>query len=151
MYHPTLKPRAAQNCEERQQMLAQGWSEDPFPVAPAHAEPTAPEGSPPPAAATTTTEETPEPKDTPQIPSSITNRQKHPSKPQLPKRAAWLNEQLRKRGWNIYDLERQGGPEHRSAQKILDGLPVGPDVLRKVAIALSSKHSSVNVLHIPRD
>ena len=34
MYHPTEKPRVARNIEERQKMLAMGWTEEPEPASP---------------------------------------------------------------------------------------------------------------------
>jgi hypothetical protein len=57
----------------------------------------------------------------------------------FPNRAAWLKARLRERGWSKHDLERNGGPEHRTTQKILDELPVQDDVLRRVIIGLQSK------------
>ncbi len=70
--------------------------------------------------------------------------------PQFPKRASWLKDRLRERSWNKHDLSRHGGPDHKSAQKILDGFTVREDVLAKVADALSKKHGKVNVLDIPQ-
>jgi hypothetical protein len=37
------------------------------------------------------------------------------------------------------DFHENGGPEHRTTQKILDGFQVQPDVLRKVVTALNRK------------
>lgn len=70
--------------------------------------------------------------------------------PDLQKRAAWLRKRLAERAWNKHDLFRQGGPDHKSVQKILDGRKVREDVLEKVADALSKKHSKVTVLDIPQ-
>jgi hypothetical protein len=70
---------------------------------------------------------------------------------QFPKRASWLSGHLRERAWNKHDLFRQGGPEHKTTQKILDGLAVREDVLEKVAGALSKKVGTVNLLDIPLD
>lgn len=73
------------------------------------------------------------------------------AEPDLQKRAAWLLKRLAERAWNKHDLFRQGGPDHKSTQKILDGRKVREDVLEKVADALSKKHSKVSVLDIPQD
>jgi hypothetical protein len=73
-----------------------------------------------------------------------------------PRRAAWLGEQLRIRGWNKHDLHRFGGPDRATTQKILDGLPVRElDVLSRVIEALSkgpsAKSPKVTLIDIPRD
>jgi hypothetical protein len=70
---------------------------------------------------------------------------------QHPKRAAWLSERLQERSWNKHDPLRQGGPDPKTVQKILNGFAVRPDVLEKLAKALGQKHSKVNVLDIPQD
>jgi hypothetical protein len=59
--------------------------------------------------------------------------------PQFPKRAEWLKSRLAEREWNEHDLEHHGGPEHRTTKKILAGLNVQDDVLRKVILGLQSK------------
>jgi hypothetical protein len=61
--------------------------------------------------------------------------------PQFPARAAWLAQRLAERGWDKHHLEAHGGPEHRTTQKILDGLPVQDAVLRRVIEGLNSKTS----------
>jgi len=75
---------------------------------------------------------------------------------QFPKRAAWLKDRLRERSWNKHDLSRHGGPDHKTAQKVLDGFPVRDDVLQKVADGLSKGKvngatATVSVLDIPQD
>jgi hypothetical protein len=72
-------------------------------------------------------------------------------RPMFPKRAAWLNERLRERGWNKHDISRQGGPDHKTVQKILDGERVREDVLEKIAQALSNKLGKVTTLDIAID
>jgi hypothetical protein len=58
---------------------------------------------------------------------------------EFPNRAKWLKNRLAEREWNKHDLQRYGGPERRTTQKMLDGLPVQEDVLRKVIAGLKSK------------
>lgn len=77
-------------------------------------------------------------------------------KPRFPKRAAWLSERLRERSWNKHDLSRQGGPDHKTIQKFLNGFHVREDVLKKITDALSKapssmKLSKVGLLDIPQD
>ena len=71
--------------------------------------------------------------------------------PQFQNRASWLKDRLRERSWNKHDLSRQRGPNHKTAQKILDGFAVREDVLEKLAEALSKKHGNVSLLDIPQD
>ena len=65
--------------------------------------------------------------------------------PRFPDRAAWLNERLRERSWNKHDVSRQGGPDRKTVQKILDGEHVREDVLERVAAALSKAPRSKNL------
>jgi hypothetical protein len=69
---------------------------------------------------------------------------------QLQDRASWLKERLHERSWNKHDLQGQGGPAHKTTQKILDGIAVRADVLEKVAGALSKKHGAVKAADIPQ-
>lgn len=74
----------------------------------------------------------------------------------VPTRAEWLSDRLRERNWNKHDVGRHNGPDHKTVQKILDGLPVRQDVLGKLAQALSlvsasKKLPSINLLDIPRN
>jgi len=70
--------------------------------------------------------------------------------PQFPNRALWLKDRFHERSWNKHDLWKQGGPHHKTVQKILDGLPVREDVLEKVATALSTKYQKVTAVDIPQ-
>jgi lambda repressor-like predicted transcriptional regulator len=58
------------------------------------------------------------------------------AKPKFPVRAAWLRAELKKKGWSKHDLARHGGPDHKSTQKVLNGLWVQDGVLQKIADAL---------------
>ena len=74
----------------------------------------------------------------------------------FPNRASWLKQRLRERSWNKNDLSRQGGPDRKTGQKILDGQKIREDVLEKVATALSKappskKLPTVTILDIPQD
>jgi hypothetical protein len=60
--------------------------------------------------------------------------------------AAWLQESLRKRCRNKYDLARPRWPHHKTVQKILDGFRVGEGVLEKVVQGLSNFKSVSNPL-----
>jgi len=53
--------------------------------------------------------------------------------------------------WNKHDPYRRGGPDHKTVQKILDGLRVREDVFTKLATALSSGGKPVSPCDIPRD
>jgi hypothetical protein len=68
---------------------------------------------------------------------------------QYPKRAAWLENELALREWNVHDLQAQGGPDWKTSRKILDGLSVSRVVLEKTASALSKKKKQVLFQHIP--
>jgi hypothetical protein len=59
--------------------------------------------------------------------------------PRFTRRAVWLKAKLAEREWSKHDLRRYGGPEHRTTQKILEGLDVQMDVLRKAITGLQSK------------
>lgn len=70
-------------------------------------------------------------------------------------RAKWLNDELDRRKWNKHTLQSFEGPNNKTTQKILEGLWVQDDVLRKVASGLSKygrgvdQRFSVNVEDIP--
>jgi hypothetical protein len=75
-----------------------------------------------------------------------------------PRRAAWLDNQLRIRKWTKHTLQSFGGPNRASTQKILDSLPVRDVVLERVAEALSAapptqslKDPRVESDNIPQD
>jgi hypothetical protein len=63
---------------------------------------------------------------------------------------SWLHYRLHERSWNKHDVSRQCGPDHKTVQKILDGLPVREDVLEKLAKALSQKKATVETADIPK-
>jgi hypothetical protein len=93
------------------------------------------------------------PDETPVVPSKTHNGYSSDllkGKTVFPARAAWLKDRLRERSWNKHDLSSHGGPDHKTVQKILDGLSVREDVLEKVAKGLSMKNAEVNVLDIPQ-
>jgi hypothetical protein len=69
---------------------------------------------------------------------------------QFPERAVWLQAQLTRLGWNKHMLARYGGPDHKSTQKVLDGLAVAESVLAKIAEGLSAGGAKVDLLKIPR-
>jgi hypothetical protein len=76
--------------------------------------------------------------------------------PQFPNRASWLKDRLQERSWNKHDVQRQGGPDRKTVQKILNGQQIREDVLEKLATALSKAPASkrlpsVTLLDIPRD
>ena len=75
---------------------------------------------------------------------------------QFPNRASWLKDRLQERSWNKHDVSRQGGPDRKTVQKILDSQQIREDVLEKLATALSKAPASkklpnVTVLDVPRD
>ena len=60
---------------------------------------------------------------------------------QFPNRAAWLKERLRERHWSPLKLEQKAGPgglDHKTIQKVLDGVKVTNGVLDRLATALSN-------------
>jgi hypothetical protein len=56
-------------------------------------------------------------------------------------RAAWLETELALRVWNVHELQGQGGPDWKTARKILDGLQVFRRVLEKTAAAYPRKRN----------
>ena len=71
--------------------------------------------------------------------------------PRFPERASWLAKCLHERGWNKYDLADQGGPDHKTTQKVLDGKKVREDVLVRIASALSKKLPHVKMENVPQN
>jgi len=69
---------------------------------------------------------------------------------QYPVRAAWLRARLRERKWNKHRLADNNGPDPKTTQKVLDGLPVQEGVLQKIAEALSARGAKVSVTEIPQ-
>jgi hypothetical protein len=92
-------------------------------------------------------------------------REKHPAKltraatpnkgrkpePRFPNRASWLARCLYDRGWNKHDLARQGGPDHKTTQKVLEGKKIREDALVKIAGALSKKLTQMRMADIPQN
>lgn len=72
------------------------------------------------------------------------------SAPKLLNRASWFKARLAEREWNKHDLQRHAGPEHRTTQKILDGLNVQEDVLQKAIRGLQWKmtHKGINLSEV---
>jgi hypothetical protein len=68
-----------------------------------------------------------------------------------PMRAAWFESQLALRGWNVHDLQAQGGPDWKTARKILDGSQVSRSVLEKTAAALSKRNTQLLFRDIPQE
>src|SRR5262249_55664477 len=75
----------------------------------------------------------------PMIESSASQPTTEKSVSQFSNRAAWLKDRLAERGWNKHDLQRYNAPEHRTTQKILNGLSVQDGSLQKVIVGLNSK------------
>ena len=71
--------------------------------------------------------------------------------PSFKTRATWLKNELYIRGWNKHDLDREGGPNNKTIQKILDGVAVRGDVLEKLADGLSQKGQKVAIADVPLD
>lgn len=69
----------------------------------------------------------------------------------FPRRATWLRQRLKERGWNQNDPIRHNGPDRKTVIKILHGEPVREDMLEKLAHALSSKVTKVLPEDIPSD
>ena len=54
-----------------------------------------------------------------------------------PQRAAWFKDRLDERKWTLHKLEKKGGPEHRTSQRVLDGKEVQDRVLESITRGLS--------------
>jgi hypothetical protein len=69
------------------------------------------------------------------------------------KRAAWFQARLDERKWTVRKLEEKGGPDHRTAKKVLRGEDVQERVLESIACGLSKykKLPPVVKWEIPRD
>ncbi len=62
----------------------------------------------------------------------------------FPKRAAWLKDEMRKRGaMTAYGLHKQGGPDAKTIRKILDGKPVRDPALDLIVTGLSNAGQQV--------
>ncbi|HJZ11882.1 MAG TPA: hypothetical protein VJ521_07020 [Acidobacteriota bacterium] len=71
--------------------------------------------------------------------------------PEYPGRAAWLKGQMRLRSWNKHDVERHGGPNNKTVQRILNGVDVRVDVLEKLAAALCKNGDKIESTDIPEN
>jgi hypothetical protein len=107
-------------------------------------------------------EATPQPDSEPAQPPSTESLPSHKAPLQFPNRAAWLKERLRERHWSKLALERKAGPgglDHKTIQKVLDGVQVTNGVLDRLASALSNYTprpggvvlNRVTEIDIPRD
>jgi hypothetical protein len=67
----------------------------------------------------------------------------------FPKRARWLDRELKKRGWSTLDIERHDGPQHQTVEKILRGGHVRADVLKRLADSLSQTGDRISPEDIP--
>ena len=90
------------------------------------------------------------------------SRQEGPAEPAEPKvlaspaystRAKWLQDRLRERAWDRNHPRGFGGPDRKTVQRMLDGLAVSPDSLRKLVIALNKNKigKRIELLDIPID
>jgi hypothetical protein len=60
-----------------------------------------------------------------------------------PRRAAWLRDRLEERGWGSHDLEAEGGPNHETTYRILQGAWVQNRSLQKLARTLKIKVNEI--------
>jgi len=73
---------------------------------------------------------------------------------EYPARADWLRLRLKERGLTKHDLARFRGPDHKTTQKVLDGLRVREEVLEKIVAGLNNSRGGrklplVSLLEIP--
>jgi hypothetical protein len=61
----------------------------------------------------------------------------------LAQRAAWLRCELERRAMTLTRLHKVGGPERKTATKILNAMPVSEHVVKRLAIALSVKRTDI--------
>jgi hypothetical protein len=62
---------------------------------------------------------------------------------QLRKREAWLTRELERRGMNPTSLRTAGGPDRKTTLKILSGVAVTENVLRRIAAALNVNRTEI--------
>jgi hypothetical protein len=88
-----------------------------------------------------------------QLPSAVpaSNRGNQSAARPFSHRANWFSERLKERAWNRNDPARHNGPDPKTIDRILKGSPVRPDVLERLANALSAKGAKVTLLDIPDD
>ena len=89
----------------------------------------------------------------PQIRSEPKPKSKRTADESFPRRATWLQDRLKERGWHKNRLADFDGPDRKTAQRILDGLPVREEVLEKIVTALNKKKvgKPISLLDIPYD
>ena len=78
-------------------------------------------------------------------------RASDPSVASYPGRAAWVREQMGIREMTPYRVRTVGGPDPKTVERILDGRPVGDQILYKLAKALSHDGQAVSYKDIPQD
>jgi hypothetical protein len=72
----------------------------------------------------------------------------------FPKRASWVKERLRERGWDHNDPHRFSGPDRKTMLKILEGMAVKEDTLDKLVTSLNRKKLdglTITLLQVPTD
>lgn len=67
----------------------------------------------------------------------------------FPNRAGWLKRELAERRWSVHDLENHGGPNWKTAKRILAGQDVRETALEKTARALSDGTKRVDLTDVP--
>jgi hypothetical protein len=74
-------------------------------------------------------------------PASNTASQATPSQasPAFPNRAVWFRNELHLRGWDQNDIPRFGGPDRKTALKVMRGEYVKPSMLEKLLTPLNRK------------
>jgi hypothetical protein len=72
---------------------------------------------------------------------------------QFPNRAEWFAARLGERKWDRNKLEAFGGPDHKTTQKVLDGLPVRDAPLKRIVRGLNAhpRIKGVKFTDIPLD
>jgi hypothetical protein len=72
---------------------------------------------------------------------------------QFPRRAAWLRERLKERGWDHNHIYPHGGPDRKTVLQILAGENVRATTLEKLIAALNNKRigPAINLTDIPSD
>ena len=88
-----------------------------------------------------------------QIGSEPKPKSKRTANESFPRRAKWLQDRLKERGWHKNRLADFGGPDRKTAQRVLDGIPVREEVLEKLVTALNKKkvEKLISLLDVPYD
>ena len=69
----------------------------------------------------------------------------------FPKRAAWVKQRLKERGWDHNEPTRHSGPDRKTMLKILNGEKVREEILEKLSSALSKRGTIIKPEDIPSD